>query len=342
MLGTYSEATLDNCSFVANKAADTGGAVYVKISSQIRIRNSILRLNKAKNSGGSMLIHHSQAIVQSSTFSNESVTLGYGGAICVESVANVTVQETSFDGCVGLYGGAMSVMSDSILKLEYSNLTASVGLNKGGGLYVDESSEINLNIFNLLENSVSESGGAIYCRNSQVTLEKGNFIHNTAKRGGGVFGNDCRVVFDYIQIVNNIATLCGGGMYFETSIVEIHNSEGYSNTAYVGWFPPRGSFGCIMRESKLQSNYMHLPDAEWRSVVIEEGSVVDMRHTYLPNLASACTFEAESESQILLDPVYFTDFNYTRNLINYLSSYFNSGSIVCTDNTIDEQRIVKG
>ena len=48
----------------------------------------------------------------------------------------------------------------------------------------------------------------------------------------------CHVIFDNIKIINNTGLTNGGGMYFKTSTVQIHNTEGINNTA-----DDIGSFG---------------------------------------------------------------------------------------------------
>ena len=338
MLETYSEATLNNCYFEGNEAVDNRGSIYIKIRSKIILINSALKLNKAKNSGGSILIGHSQAIIDSCTVSNELVVLGYGGAISAENVANATVKESSFDNCVGSYGGSLSVKSESTLKLEHTNITNSFAINDGGGLFifqnsfvighntsfvdgqstfgggflVDESSEINLKIFHFFGNSGSVSGGAIFCKKG----ERNYFSYYAKENGGGIFGDNCHMMFDYIQIVNNTASNSGGGMYLETSAVEIHNSDAVNNSASYS-----GNFGLVKMNSKFKSNYLHLLQAE------KSCSEIEMTHTFLLNLETNCTFDAESDSQIRLDSIYYTEISESNE------------NIVCTDDTSKAQRI---
>ena len=326
----------------------------------------MLKLNKAVNSGGSISIRHGQALIQSCTFSNESVVSGYGGAITAENVANVTIQGSSFYNCMASYGGSVSVKSESILRIKHSNVADSFAMNEGGGLciiqnsfvtahnititdgisqygggfHVDESSEINLSVFNFLVNCVSGLGGSIYCRNSLVTLEKGNLLQNYAEKewtfrmrdkgkGGAIFGVNCHVVFDYVQITNNTASI-GGGMYFETSVVEMHNSEGVNNTAIVG------SFAILSLNSDFKSYYLHIPEAGEYSIAIFD-SKAEMKHTYLLNLEACCIFAFESH--ILLDPIYYTYLNSTRRTQGLFE---NSENIVCTDDSSNSLRVFKG
>ena len=147
------------------------------------------------------------------------------------------------------------------------------------------------------------------------------------------------MVFDQIQVTNNTARNEGGGMYFTTSTVEIHNCEAVNNSVKFTYYVEFSNFGLITRESKFQSTYLHLPDAERSCIVIDSDSVAEMQHTYLPNLASNCTFVARNNSQILVDSIYYTDLNYIRKTHLFSGSNEN---ILCTDDTSNAQRIFDG
>ena len=314
------------------------------------IHDSTLRLNKAKNNGGSLLIRHSQAIIQSCTFSHELAALGCGGAISAENVANVTIQRSSIDNCTASCGGSVSITSESILKIEHSNIANSIAVNGGGsvyifqnsfltgnnitvvdgksvsgaGIYVHDSSELHINIFNFYRNTANKSGGAIYCQNGKFIMEEGNMLNNDAKLyGGGVFGDKCQVTFDHSNIVNNTTLRNRGGMYFMESTIEMYNTKGVNNIEGI-----TNNFGFIRRYSKFQSNYLYLPDAERNCIVIERNSLAEMTHTYLTNFSSYCPIRARDDSQIVVYSVYLTNY-YTQN-------------IVCADASSKLQGTIKG
>ena len=136
MLQIYSKATINNCYFEANEADDNGGAIFVKMRSDLTVFYSILRRNKAQNNGGSILVQHSEAFLMSCSFSNESATSGFGGAICAENVANVTVRESSFYYCKAYYGGSVSIKLESVLKIQDSNIVGSFASTEGGGIHI--------------------------------------------------------------------------------------------------------------------------------------------------------------------------------------------------------------
>ena len=350
MLKIYSQATLETCYFEGNEAADSGGAIFVKIVSFIKLTDSTFRLNTARKSGGSIRVQHSMAIIESCSFSNESVVYGLGGAIIAENFANVTIQASLFYNCIVLFAGLISVAVKSVLNIGKSNFTESLAReggtfhifqnsfvtghditvadgksNLGAGFHVQDSSRLNLKLFNMMRNAVSDYGGAVYCKQSQVIFENGILLDNYAKLdGGSVFGKTCKATFDYCKFVNNNALGNGGGIYFTASSVEIHNSEGGNNIA------GNGSFGFITMKSKFQSNNLQLPNAERNCIWIYNDSVAEMKHTNLSNLNGYCPIVARKNCQILVD--YYLTNDTRRRLLDSN----NTESVLCTDDTSSE------
>ena len=194
----------------------------------------------------------------------------------------------------------------------------------GASFHAQNSSKLNIKLLNIFSNAVNEYGGAIYCKQSQVTFEYAILLNNYAElEGGGIFGEACSATFDHCKFVNNTALANGGGMYFTASSVEIHNSEVDSNIAKIG------NFGLITRNSKFQSNYLYLPEAKPNWISIFNNSVAEMKHTYLSNLNSYCSIIARQSSQIFVDSVYLTNDNYTRTPLDSDKTEV----VVCTDDT---------
>ena len=102
MLETYSNTTIVNCTFIQNKATDNGGAIYCR-------RRSQLLINDSWNSGGSILVQHSLAIIS-------------GGAIHSDSSIIDTHNCKAEENFAGKNGKFAMLMSKSKLKTNYLKL----------------------------------------------------------------------------------------------------------------------------------------------------------------------------------------------------------------------------
>ena len=195
---------------------------------------------------------------------------------------------------------------------------------------------LNLKHVTFLRNFANNSGGAIYCEASHVTLEEGNLFGNCANlSGSGIFGDNCQVTVDQIKITNNAGLIFGGGwMYFKTSEVEIHITEGNWNTA-----GDIGNFVVITKDSKFQSIYLKLLETPGNCIAIFNRSKAEMKHTYLSDLKAYCPIIVRMGSDIFVDSVYSTDQNNTsqKQVIPQ-----NTENIVDTDGTGETQGSIKG
>ena len=319
MLETYSNATVNDCSFIENTATDDGGAVYSRRRSQLIIVYSYLQSNKALNSGGSILVQHSLAIVSSSTFENESSVLGYGGSISAEHVGNVTIDSCEFINCTAVHGGSVSIRAESILRVKRSLYDSSFSTTNGGGMYIsksfvqgyniviknsksiagsaiflDDLGQMTIGEFYFKANKANKSGGAIYCKNSEISFEFGGMEFNYAKSSGGaVFAHYYQVTFDYVTSVNNTAEINAGAINSEASTIDIHNCEANGNSA-----EKKGEFAMITSNSKLTINYLILINIKSNSIIITDRSEAKLRHVYLPHAHVYCPITAVRESQI--------------------------------------------
>ena len=358
MFETYSTAILDNCFFEGNEAADNGGAMLAKIRSTVTINNSIFKLNQAYNRGGSIMIQQSKASIRSCSFV-ESTVSGYGGSIFAENIANLTVHGSSFFNCTASCGGSIAIQLESILNMQDSNINNSFA-NMGGGIYVDQNSLVignNLTVFggqsiagsgiylhsssglklvkfNFLRNYVNETGGAIYCKQSQIIMEEGTVVDSFAEiNGGGVFGDVCQITLDRVELLNNSASINGGGIYFEKSRVEVHNTRGINNSA-----GKMGNFGVVTMNSNFLSNYLHLFETE-RNCIVFNHSYAGMKHTYLSNREIYCPIVGIEGSDVLINSVYFTEENHK---MKEQDDSKISGNIVCTDESSKTEKIAYG
>ena len=61
-------ANISNCHFSGNQAADDGGAIFIKIASNLIVSNSWFEENNAHDSGGSIAVVDSSVFISCSHF----------------------------------------------------------------------------------------------------------------------------------------------------------------------------------------------------------------------------------------------------------------------------------
>ena len=256
MVQTYSTAVIDSCHFTSNQATDDGGAIYIKRRSTVKLNKCNFKSNQAKDSGGSVVVHTSDMIIESSTFEDESVRSGYGGSVCALDIGNVTIEHSTFLACrSSSTGGAISVMSESVLNIRHSMISDSFANISAGGLYVNHKSHLVASNVSI-EGSASTSGGGIYCSTSKMGLTSGIVAkNNVSSNGGGLYLDNCEAVLDNINFTKNKAWRHGGCIFATSSQIEIHNSVGRGNIA-----GHTGGFVMVTVGSKLTSKFLTLRD----------------------------------------------------------------------------------
>ncbi|MCF8240503.1 MAG: right-handed parallel beta-helix repeat-containing protein [Melioribacteraceae bacterium] len=86
-------------------------------------------------------------------------------------------------------------------------------------------------------NNPEESGGGIYCINSNLAIINSKITNNRAAPiwsfgdgfGGGIYSNDSYIMIDSCEISNNLMSHSGGGIYSINSDLFIRNSTIYNN-----------------------------------------------------------------------------------------------------------------
>ena len=360
---TYSNASVHRCSFAGNIASDDGGAIYVRRRSFINVTESTFESNRARNSGGSVLVQNSKGFLYSSTFTNESALLGYGGSISVENVGNVTISTSDYIRCTGVFGGTISVVSESTMNLLDSGMTYSHSAVSGGGVYINhqsalwasnvtidssisltgggitvsDSSTINLDETVLFFNTAFESGGAIYCDRSDATIEQGIFKRNNASRnGGGLYMVSCSATVDNTSFLFNNSTEYGGSVYTKSSMLEMHNSIGQDGDAKdmsgMAMITYKSTFKCWNFVLKLES------DNVVNSITIANNSVAEIHHLYIvisPG-SNFCPVIVIGNSHATVKSIYYSNISNSTNVLwnnNSQSENLSFGGKGCDGNS---------
>lgn len=233
------DVTIENCNFKNNyTTALEGGAAWIGVAGEVKIKNSIFCNNNANTKGAS--------------------GTGAGGAICLDNASKFTVEGSYFgENSNKKDGGAIEIRSQK--EFEFRNCVfkdnqcdcPKAVTNAGGGaiaIFKAYGKFVNCKFFG---NKVGSIGGAVSMYhnggNTDKTIDFDNclFEDNTSKMNGGVIGmdtNGCVVRISNSIFKNNSCegykSLGNGGgvisMNAACAGVELRNNTIINNTSFGG------------------------------------------------------------------------------------------------------------
>jgi len=203
----YGDAMLDHCT-VAENAAGLGGGIHSL--GELTLTNCVVNANTAEEGGG---INSQRLLrVYGSTFSDNSAKLG--GAIYGRDIDDLSVIGCTFSGNhASDAGGAFySQLTNSAVLggcIFYKNQSA----GNGGAFHCGSSSpELIDCVFE--ENSASRNGGGIYNYRADPIVTNCTFTGNSATWGGGMYNNtDSKPILNNCSFTTNFARGTGGGIF---------------------------------------------------------------------------------------------------------------------------------
>ena len=127
--------TVMNCTFVGNRALESGGGMANRAKSDPRLINCMFIKNEAAWTDGGAVTYqdNSAAVLINCTFSGNSANWG-GGAISCRRDCDLTLTNCTFTGNKGEHGGAMFNRDDSNPTLINCTFSGNIG-SAGGGIY---------------------------------------------------------------------------------------------------------------------------------------------------------------------------------------------------------------
>jgi predicted outer membrane repeat protein len=224
--GTAGSVTASNCMFSDNTASFSGGGVYTGGSATLS--NTTLANNTATNHGGGLHVGSGTASLTGGAVYGNHALNGNGGGVNVAD--GLTVVGTTF----------------------YSNTAAGTGDASGSGGAVSQwnpNKTVSISGATFNVNAAQVNGGAVYVRESYLTLANSTFTGNTANSssttmtfGGGVYAGG-GIDGSFLTFTNN-ATKCdgcgsyeGGGLYITNPTVKassVTQSTFDGNHAWMG------------------------------------------------------------------------------------------------------------
>ena len=255
----FRTATIENCIFNSNVPIDVvGGCVFVYKYNVTVINCSLSNSGRGSTTygfGGGIGVHYGGLTVKDTTF--DSNTAQNGAGIMVQGGDSLDVINCTFvNNTAGLYGGAIYIVTDTIVKLQYkckvsvSNSTfINNSANYAGVIYEGEaiSPEVD-NSYTLFENCTFVGnkaigyGGVLLINPSSTSKVKDEFknctfINNSAGKSGGAIASLAKS-FDELLVnnctfLNNTAEQYAGAIYYHTTDANltINKSVFVDNTA---------------------------------------------------------------------------------------------------------------
>jgi hypothetical protein len=211
----------DHCQFIYAKAVNTdsvygyGGALCIRNSAQVAIRNSIFYSNYAFYNGGAVYLENADIMVVNNHFElnrcgKDFAFYGYGGALCTKNGEPVIMRNTFYKNSSGSLGGGLCI--------------------------IEKDGMVSHNVFDE-NNSLLGGGFAILnVQNPGYAIHNNLFIHNNALYfGSAIANNNSSPLYVNNTIYGNHGEGGGGGFYCKDSVAPIlFNNIIYGNTQFGG------------------------------------------------------------------------------------------------------------
>ena len=238
---------VSGCNFTFN-SAETGAAVAA-FNGNLTIDRCHFQDNIAVVDAGSLLVFNGTLKLFSSVFYNNTAS-GKGGAIFLTASNSTKLSVVQCHNNTARDGGCLYVFTSRDLIVRKSILSKNSAGN-GGALYCDGVLDSKIVDTTFAENSVLDKGGGIFLSASpQMELRNCNVNNNSAKTGGGL---DCifseRLAISRCVFSGNNASLDGAGAHIvEESSAHLENIIWSGNTA-------QGTGGAVMAENSSVASH---------------------------------------------------------------------------------------
>lgn len=136
----------------------------------------------------------------------------------------------------------------------------------GAGIYCEVSHPILSDIL-VCDNSAENGGGGIGCSGSRPQLSRIIFQNNTAPYGGAISCSYSYLVMDRVSIVQNTASIIGGGIYFSalSSMVITNSIIWYNRNNNVSYAPDSVNSWMDISYSNIEGGVEGIENDNWRT-----------------------------------------------------------------------------
>ncbi len=224
-----------------------GGGIYTSAMTELRIMDCEIAGNRIEadhaNGGGLLLDAASATLTRTALRDNviRSVdpTFGAdssGGGLYVYYGASLVVEDCDFSGnAAGRGAGLSAERGSTVLDIRDSAFTANHGVS-GGGIYAGTAhgvTEARFERVTLVQNTAFEGGGAFTAEGSFDWIAS-TFDGNRAARYGGGLYHIAGASVSNCAFLHNEGRLAGGGLFSETSTLQLNNCTLAANASSQG------------------------------------------------------------------------------------------------------------
>jgi hypothetical protein len=201
-------AYIYNSNFTKNSALRGGALTFDSLVSTSLVWKCTFLYNSASERGGAMSAVTSNGkgfagLTSAAVYVKETSMVGNaagtnGGAISLQVGNAVALMNSIIVGCIAENGGALHMDFLNLVSLTNVNFTDNMALANGGAIYISEDNEIISHGLLIQSNEAMNMGGGLFSDSSRVDLDLTNFIDNKAAHSGGAcsFAGSSVVVFE--------------------------------------------------------------------------------------------------------------------------------------------------
>ena len=304
------DVTLTDCHFVKN-SAESGGVLYLNMSSVVIDRECWFASNEASIYGGVVYAFASKISVSNTDFDENKAQVS-GGCFYLESDSELNVSSDSrMTKNAARRGGVAALLDGSTANLADAVFAESNGSASNGGAFLVHRSRLAAQNCQF-NGSLAARGGFVYAEDAVLELTASNFSGGNASLGGAFALEDGTTLnMRDVRMEDNEATQEGGAIYMiGGSNATVDHSQCISNKV-----KREGGGGCFFTESSsltlLDSVIAEneAPKADGGAVSCRENSILSVNASEFSGnkAASGGTISLSSGSSADIEFAYISD-----------------------------------
>lgn len=328
---TIAPLTLDNVTFISNRATDCGGAIST--FPQLVVNNCLFDSNYAKN-GAAISSLLQSVIIIGSTFQNFNANYAI---VNVKSaiVVNSTFMDSSSQYATAIYTTGATVLNNTNFINLHANKTAgAVGLKNFQLCVIDNCTFINT--------TAVKNGGAVYldtenffADDTAVLVNNSKFINSSGDFGGAFVHLSGNLSIENSLFWNNVAKYAGGAVYVSEAPVGISNTTFLNNRVSEN-YTQTGAFHLYMGGAAASDlNFINNTGA----IYVKE-AILYLNDSYFDN--NGYGVYSVYDNDIKMNNNIFKNSNYSLNNTDYIYHFDNEDmNVDLINNTITVDKLPK-